>query len=309
MYQKTLRSSVEFAGIGTHTGEYCSVKILPAKKGYGIKFFLASDEDCKKPIIASPKSVSSTLCSTSISNEYGDTIQTVEHLMSALGGLGIFNAKIIVYGREIPILDGSAKMIIDLIKSVGIKKYRTPSDVLLIKKEICIGDDKKYLKVQPYKRLAIDIELSICRDNNFSIDQNLRMNIVPELFESDIAYARTFGFFGDMAKLQSMNLIKGTSLENSIVIGADGAILNDSGLRDENEFVRHKALDLIGDISMVGMPIMGMISGNGVGHTFNNQLMLNVLSDQENYEIISSEVESVEEIKIPQAAKLSQNYI
>lgn len=309
MYQKTLRGPVEFDGIGTHTGEYCSVKILPAKKGYGIKFFLALDEDFKKPIIASPNSVSSTLCSTSISNEYGDTIQTVEHLMSALGGLGIFNAKIIVYGREIPILDGSAKMIIDLIKSVGIKKYRTLSNVLVIKKEICVGDDKKFLKVKPYSRLAIDIELSISRDNNFSIDQSLCMNIIPELFENDISYARTFGFFGDMAKLQAMNLIKGTSLENSIVIGADGAILNDSGLRDENEFVRHKALDLIGDISMLGMPIIGMISGNGVGHTFNNQLMLNVLSDQENYEIITSEIERSEGIKIPQAAKLRENYI
>lgn len=290
MYQKTLRGAVEFDGIGTHSGEYCSVKILPATSDCGIEFLLQCSDSSEAPIRASFSNVSSTVCSTTISNKKGDSVSTVEHLMAALVSFGVFNARIIVTNHEIPILDGSSKQIVEAIRSVGVKNLRKAQKFLRIDNEVEVSDGKRCLRVSPADSLQVDVSVALSRDQSvWSIEQNLYASITENFFADNIAHARTFGFFGDMAKLRSMNLIKGTSLENTVVIGVDGGILNEEGLRDEREFIKHKVIDLLGDLGTVGMPVIGKISGDGISHTLNNMLVKEVMSDASNYSVVYEE--------------------
>lgn len=287
-YQRTLNKSIEFSGIGTHNGEYCSVTIMPAPANYGIKFFLKKEDNSySNPINASIDSVSSTLCSTTITNEFGDSVSTIEHLMATLGALQIFNAKIILSNKEFPILDGSAKCIVEKIQSVGIRNLRRLQRCLVVNDIVNISENDRSLTLEPANNLQFDISISMSWDKKvWSKNQSFYTAINEEVFIQDIAYARTFGFFSDMAKLQAMNLIKGTSLENAVIIGVDGAILNEEGLRHKHEFIKHKAIDLLGDISLVGMPIIAKISGNGVSHTMNNNLLKKLLSSKA-YKIVT----------------------
>lgn len=287
-YQRTLNKPIEFSGIGTHNGEYCSVTIMPAPANYGIKFFLKKEDDSySNPINASIDTVSSTLCSTTIANEFGDSVATIEHLMATLAAFQIFNVKIILSNKEFPILDGSAKYIVEKIQSVGVRNLKRLQKCLVVNDIVNISENDRSLTLHPANNLQFDISISMSWDKKvWSKKQSFYTAINEKIFIQDIAYARTFGFFSDMPKLQAMNLIKGTSLENAVIIGVDGAILNEEGLRHEHEFIKHKAIDLLGDISLIGMPIVAKISGNGVSHTMNNKLLKKLLSSKA-YKIVT----------------------
>lgn len=277
---------MEFQGIGTHSGEHCFVTISPAKSDYGIRFFLDSDVEECRPILASVDSVSSTMCATELSNEHGDRVRTVEHLMAAFAGLGIFNAKVVVSASELPIMDGSAKPFVEAFLSVGVKKLPALQRVCVITDSVGVkGNGDTGLFIEPAHNLQFNISMSMSWDKNlWSKDQSLYHTITGDFFIQNIAYARTFGFFSDMTKLRGLGLIRGTSLENAVVIGVDGSVLNHDGLRDEQEFIRHKALDLLGDMALFGMPIIGKISGQ-VSHTMNNNLLKKIRSSGKNYVI------------------------
>ena len=282
--QKTIKNEISFSGIGLHSGKKSQVIIKPGEVNSGINFLRTDVSDIKKNtlIMALWHNVSSTTLSTTISN--GDvSVSTIEHLMSALSGMHIDNALILIDGPEIPIMDGSSKIFVELFENAGILKQEEYRKILKVKKDVEVSNGDSFVKISPSDYFSIDFEIFF--DSHLINKQSCQLQLINGNYKTDIASARTFGFEKDVQGLREQGYALGGSLENAVVVG-DNKVLNKDGLRFKDEFVRHKILDSIGDLYLSGYPVQGYFSGKKSGHYLNNQLLSKLLSDHTNFEII-----------------------
>jgi len=280
--QKTLNETIIFDGVGLHSGERAHVEIKPAKPNTGI-VFKRTDIKNNNLIIPGVFNVSNTAYCTTISNDSGIIVSTIEHLMGALFGMGIDNAMIEINSEEVPILDGSAKEYVNEINRVGIKTSEAPIKIIKIEKKINFKDGEKTISIEPNK-ISLDIDFEIKYDNSLIKTQR---NLV-KVYEDDLTEiynSRTFCLFEDIEKLKKMNLAKGGTLENAIVVKGE-KILNENGLRNKKEFVNHKILDCMGDLYLSGYKIIGKLICSQGGHKLTNQLLRRVFEDNANFSIV-----------------------
>ena len=280
--QKTIKKSIHFSGIGLHSGKKVNLDIHPAAPNTGI-VFKRTDIKNNNIILPNVFNVSNASFCTTIKNESGLSVSTIEHLMGAFYGVGIDNALVEINNQEVPILDGSAKIFVEKILSAGIKTSDLPIKIIKIEKNISFSIDKKRISIKPSK-LSLDIDFEIKYQN--PLIRNQRNNI--DVFKSelvDIFNSRTFCLFEDIEKLRAINLGLGGSLENAIVV-KDDQILNDEKLRNDKEFVNHKILDCMGDLYLSGYRIIGSIKCSQGGHNLTNQLLRKVFSSDENFSIL-----------------------
>ena len=280
--QKTISKKISFQGIGVHTGKKVNLSILPSLPNSGI-VFKRVDLKTKNIIHSNYANVVNTTLCTTISNEFGTKVSTIEHLMGALYGVGIDNALIEVDSQEVPILDGSAKLFVSKINNVGIKLSDQPIKIIKINKKIQIKEGNKFITIDK-SNISGDIEFEIKYKNKIIGVQKNKVNIFEDSLD-DIYNSRTFCLFEDIEKLKQLNLGKGGSLENAIVI-KDNDILNISGLRNKLEFVNHKILDCMGDLFLSGYKIIGSIKCSQGGHKLTNQLLIEIFKNQNNYSLI-----------------------
>ena len=280
--QKTIANSILMNGVGLHSGKKVSMKILPAEPNTGI-VFKRTDVKKNNIIIPSVFNVTNTVLCTTISNEVGVKVYTIEHLMGALFGKGVDNAIIEIDNEEVPILDGSAKVFISEIEKSGVKTSNTPIKVIKIEKKVSYKEDSKKISIEPTK-ISSDIDFEIKYENSLIGTQRNIINIFEDDL-TDIYNSRTFCLYEDVEKLKKMGLAQGGSLENALVV-KDDKILNKEGLRNSKEFVNHKILDCMGDLYLLGYRILGKIVCTQGGHKLTNHLLREVLQDNNNFSII-----------------------
>jgi len=278
MKQRTIQKPIEVVGIGLHKGIPVKLKLEPLEENNGIVFY-RSDKGISIPL--KPENVVDTKMATVIGKE-GAVISTIEHLMSAVYSFGIDNLRIIVDNDEVPILDGSAIGFVMMLKEVGIKELNAPKKFIKITKAVEIIDGKKFAKLSPSKNISFDFEINF--DHPLIKKQKYNFKFSTKNYIEEIARARTFGFLKEVQYLRSIGLALGGSLENAIVLD-DKGILNDE-LRFPDEFVRHKILDAIGDMSLMGANFIGSYEAFASGHHLNHLLTLKVF-EEEAYEIVT----------------------
>jgi UDP-3-O-[3-hydroxymyristoyl] N-acetylglucosamine deacetylase len=278
--QRTLKQEVSFEGIGLHTGRNTKVCLKPAPRDTGI-LFIRSDKNLA--IKASIGSVTDTAFATTIGFN-GAKIRTVEHMLAALAGLGIDNAFIEVNGSEIPILDGSSIDLTSMILNSGIAKQSKKRPYIRITSPIVLTDGHAEIAAFPYNGRRITYRIHFT--HNLLGEQKLSLDLNEESFTMEIAPARTFGFLKDVEYLKANGFARGGSFDNAIILGETG-VLNSTGLRFKDEFVRHKILDLIGDLSLSGFPIQGHIIANKSGHTTNLKFLKKLFSNPEYWELVT----------------------
>jgi len=287
--QKTINKDITFKGVGLHGGLEVTMTLKPAVPNSGIIF---KRTDLKKNNIIIPNifNVSSAVFCTTISNEDGVSVSTLEHLMGALFGLGIDNALIEIDNYEVPILDGSAKIFVEEILKVGIKISSVPIKVIKIEKKIQFIDGNKKISIEPSK-VSLDIDFELKYENALIGEQRNLIKVYDSDL-SDIYNSRTFCLYEDIEKLKEMGLAKGGNLENAIVV-KDNKVLNEGGLRNEKEFVNHKILDCMGDLYLAGYKIIGKIVCSQGGHKLTNQLLREVFKNDENFSLIEIKEKSL----------------
>jgi UDP-3-O-[3-hydroxymyristoyl] N-acetylglucosamine deacetylase len=280
--QKTINKNITLNGVGLHSGLEANLIIRPAEPNTGI-VFKRIDVRENNIIIPNIFNVSSAVFCTTISNAYGISVSTIEHLMGALYGMGIDNVLIEIDNQEVPILDGSAKLFVEAISKVGIKNSNSPIKVIKIEKKIEFIDGKKTISIEPSK-ISLDIDFELKYENDLIGNQRNTIKV----YESDLTEiynSRTFCLFEDVEKLKEMGLAKGGSLENAIVVKGK-EVLNDKGLRNKNEFVNHKILDCMGDLYLTGYKIIGKVICSQGGHKLTNQLLRKVFQNDENFSLL-----------------------
>ena len=280
--QSTIAKKVSFSGVGIHTGRYVHVNILPASPNSGI-IFKRIDLKQNNVVIPNFANVSEATLCTTVSNQFGVKVSTIEHLMAAFFGLGVDNAIVELDGQELPILDGSAKDFVKILKDTGLKISDVPIKLIKIDKNIEIVEGNKSISLDK-SNTTLEIEFEINYENQIINHQNNKVNVFEDNLE-DIYNSRTFCLFEDIEKLKKLGLGKGGSLNNAIVVKGD-KILNPSGLRNENEFVNHKILDCMGDLYLVGYRLIGSLRCRNGGHSLTNQLLRKVFSDNKNYSLL-----------------------
>ena len=280
--QKTIKNSILIEGVGLHTGNQVSMKINPAEPNTGI-VFKRTDLKNNNYIIPGIFNVSDTSFCTTVANEFGAKVSTIEHLMAALFGLGVDNALIEIDSQEVPILDGSAKDFVEKIKLSGIRSSDIPIKIIKIEKKVFVKDGNKTMSIEPNK-ISLDIDFEIKYKNKLIGNQRNLVNVY-EADLSEIFNSRTFCVYEDIKKLKKMNLAKGGSLENALVVN-ENKVLNNGGLRNNKEFVNHKILDCIGDLYLSGYKIIGKIVCSQGGHKLTNQLLREVFLNKENFTIV-----------------------
>ena len=280
--QKTIKRKIHIEGIGLHCGKKVSLNIYPANPNTGIIF---KRVDIKNNNIILPNifNVSNASFCTTITNENGVSVSTIEHLMGAFYGIGIDNALVEINNQEVPILDGSAKIFVEEIIKAGIQTSDTPIKIIKIEKDIKFSSDNKTISIKPSK-LSLDIDFEIKYKNPLIKNQRNIIDVYKDDL-SNIFNSRTFCLYEDIEKLRSLNLGLGGSLDNAIVV-KDNQILNEEKLRNEKEFVNHKILDCMGDLFLSGYRIVGSIKCSQGGHKLTNQLLRKVFSVDENFSII-----------------------
>ena len=280
--QKTIKNNVYFSGIALHSGLSVNVCIKPAEPNFGIVF---KRVDLKENNVVYPNfmNVSNTSLNTTVENEFGAKVSTIEHLMGALFGLGIDNAIIEIDNEEVPILDGSAKNFIEKIISAGIQISEAPIKIIKINKEIEYSDGERFISIKP-STLSLDINFELRYNNKIIGNQKNKVKVYEDDL-TDVYNSRTYCLFEDIELIKKNGLAKGGSLENAIVV-KDQEILNPGGLRNEKEFVNHKILDCIGDLYTSGYRIVASIECSQGGHYLTNQLLRKVFQNKENFSIL-----------------------
>jgi len=290
MYQTTIIKPVELVGIGLHKGSPVTLRLEPLESNSGILFY-RSDVDVAIPLI--PANVVDTKMATVIGKD-GYLISTIEHMLSAVYAYGIDNLKVIVNADEIPVMDGSSASFCMLLDEAGIKQLDIPKKVIRIKKEIEIKEGDKYVKLSPSKDLRYGFTIKF--PHPVINKQEYVLEFTKESYKKEISRARTFGFLHEVQYLRSKGLALGGSLENAVVLD-DKKILNPEGLRFSDEFVRHKILDAIGDMSLIGMNFIGNYEALAGSHDLNHKLTLELLKDSHNYEVIELVGEKTKELE------------
>jgi len=280
--QKTIQNKISFKGIGLHSGVNVNVSIKPAKPNFGIVF---KRVDLKNNNLIYPNfaNVSNTSLNTTIENEFGAKVSTIEHLMGALFGLSIDNALIEIDNEEVPILDGSAKEFINKILSSGIEVSDVPIKVIKINKKIEYKEGDRFIAIQP-STLSLDIDFELKYKNEVIGNQRNKVKVYEDDL-SEVYNSRTFCLYEDIEFIKKNGLAKGGSLDNAVVV-KDNEILNPEGLRNKKEFVNHKILDCIGDLYTSGYRMIASITCSQGGHYLTNQLLRKVFQDKQNFSIL-----------------------
>ena len=280
--QKTVKKDVTFSGVGLHSGKIADLIIKPAAPNTGI-IFKRTDLIKENLIYPNFENVCNTSLNTTISNEFGVKVSTIEHLMGALFGLGIDNALIEINNEEVPILDGSARNFIQKIVSAGIKVSSAPIKLIKINKKIEFKDGTRFISIEPSK-LSLDIDFELKYKNTVIGNQRNKINLYEDDLD-DIFNSRTFCLYEDIEAIKKSGLAKGGSLDNAIVV-KDKEILNEENLRNTKEFVNHKILDCVGDLYTCGYRMIASIVCSQGGHFLTNQLLRKVFQNKENFSII-----------------------
>ncbi len=289
--QRTLKNTIRATGIGLHTGEKIYLTLCPAPVDTGI-VFRRVDLDEPVEIAARPENVGSTTLSTTLMKD-GIQISTVEHLLSALAGLGIDNAYVDLSAAEVPIMDGSAGPFVFLIQSAGIAEQNAAKQFIRIKRSVVVEDGDKWVRFDPFDGFKVSFTIDFNHPAIKSRSQQVVMDFSTTSFVKEVSRARTFGFMSELEYLQQKNLALGGSPDNAIVLD-DYRILNEDGLRYDDEFVKHKILDAIGDLYLMGHSLIGAYSAFKSGHALNNRLLRALLADQSAWELVTfSEPEEV----------------
>ena len=280
--QKTINKKISFCGVGLHSGKKVQINLLPSEPNTGI-IFRRIDLSKNNEIIPLYNNVIETTLCTTLSNEHGIKVSTVEHLMGALYGLGIDNLVVEINSQELPILDGSAKLFVEKILSAGIKSSNAPIKLIKINKKVSYAEGTKSISLN-LSNVSSEIDFQINYKNNVIKTQRNKVNIfndeLKEIFES-----RTFCLYEDVEKLRSLGLAQGGNLDNAIVVG-EKEILNKDGLRNQNEFVNHKILDCMGDLYLSGYRIIGSLITSEGGHGLTNNILRKLFSDKNNFSVI-----------------------
>ncbi len=280
--QKTIKNNVSFSGVALHSGLNVKMCVKPAEPNFGIVF---KRTDIKNNNLVYPNflNVSNTSLNTTVENEYGVKVSTIEHLMGALFGLGIDNALIEIDNEEVPILDGSAKEFIEKIISCGLQVSSSPIKIIKINNEVTFSDGERTISLKP-STLSLDIDFELKYENKIIGNQRNKVKVYEDDL-TDIYNSRTFCLFEDIEKIKKIGLAKGGSLDNAVVV-KNNEILNPDGLRNKKEFVNHKILDCIGDLYTSGYRIVGSVKCSRGGHYLTNQLLRKVFQNRANFSIL-----------------------
>ncbi len=292
--QNTLSHRVSCVGVALHTGQKIAMTLHPAPENTGIVFQRADLKDQPNIIPACYKNVTNTMLGTTITNAAGVSVSTIEHLMAALWGCGIDNARIELDGAEVPIMDGSSEPFVFLIECAGKTEQNAPRKMIEVLKTVEVVEGDKRASIAPAAHFGVDLEISFA--SGVIAKQNCTFSVEDSSFKTDLSRARTFGFEHEVEKMRSMGLALGGSLDNAIVVSGD-TVLNKEGLRYKDEFVRHKVLDCIGDFYLAGGQLVGQVSAARTGHGLNNKLLHKLFSTEGAWRI--REYGKVVELDIP----------
>ena len=280
--QKTVKNPVNFSGIGLHSGKISNISIKPSEPNSGI-IFKRTDLKINNIVLPNFSNVNNTVLNTTISNEYGVKVSTIEHLMGALFGLGVDNVLIEIDSEEVPILDGSAKEFIEKILLSGLEKSEAPIKIIKINKKVIYRDNERFISIEPSK-LSLEIDFELKYENPIIGSQKNKVNIYEDDL-NDIFNSRTFCLYEDVEKIRKKGLAKGGNLDNAVVV-KDDKVLNKDGLRNSLEFVNHKILDCVGDLYTSGYRMVASIKCSQGGHFMTNQLLKKVFENKDNFSII-----------------------
>lgn len=284
--QRTLKNVVRATGIGVHTGKKVYLTLRPAPPNTGV-IFCRTDLDPVVQIPACVNYIGDTRLSTCLKKE-SERIVTVEHLLSALAGIGVDNLYVDLTAPELPIMDGSAGPFIFLIQSAGVEEQNAPKEFIRIKQKVQVDDEDKSIMVEPYNGFKISFGIDFNHPLFNKHNQNATLNFSSTSYVKEVSRARTFGFLSDYEFIRKNNLALGASLDNALVLD-EYKILNQDGLRYPDEFVKHKILDVIGDLYLLGRSLIGSFSGIKSGHTLNSQLLRQLLATRQAWEIVTFE--------------------
>lgn len=282
--EQTLAHAAIIAGTGLHTGEPVRMVVRPAPAGTGVVFVRTDITDRDNRVAAVAHNVTKTQLGTVITNAAGVSVSTIEHIMAALAALSVDNVVIELDGPEVPIMDGSAEPFVQLLDQAGFRPQILPQSVIEILKPVEVVEGDKRAALLPADRFEVRFEIDF--PGTPIGHQAVDLIVTEQSFRDELAAARTFGFLEGVEALRAVGLARGGSLDNAIVIDGD-RIMNEGGLRFENEFARHKALDAIGDLYVLGMPILGRFEGIRAGHGLNNALVRELLSRPDAYRVVS----------------------
>jgi UDP-3-O-[3-hydroxymyristoyl] N-acetylglucosamine deacetylase len=282
--QRTLKNSIRATGIGLHSGKKVYMTLRPAADNSGI-VFRRLDLDPPVDVVADARSVGDTMLGTTLVQD-GVTVATVEHLLAAMAGLGIDNAYVDLSAPEVPIMDGSAAPFVFLLQSAGVVEQSAPKKFIRIKKTVRVEDKDMWAEFRPCKGYRVNLKIDFDHPVFKKHTQTASVDFSTMSFVKQVSRARTFGFLKDIEALRARNLTLGGTLDNAIVLD-DYRVLNEDGLRYEDEFVRHKILDAIGDLYLIGHSLLGEFTGYKSGHGVNNQLVRAVLEDESAWEIVT----------------------
>lgn len=300
--QRTLKNVIRATGVGLHTGEKVYLTLKPAPPDTGI-IFRRVDLEPVVEIRADWENVGDTSLSTCLIKD-GVRVSTVEHLLSAMAGVGIDNAFIEVTAPEVPIMDGSAGPFVFLLQSAGVSEQNRPKRFIRIKKPVCVNVDDKWAKFEPFEGFKVAFSI----DFSHPVIQNRTQESVVDFsstsFVKEVSRARTFGFMKDFEMLRAQNLALGGSVDNAIVVD-DYRILNEDGLRYEDEFVKHKILDAIGDLYLLGYSLIGAFTGHKSGHALNNKLLRELVACKDAWEVVTFEDKALSPISYMAPAAIS----
>jgi UDP-3-O-[3-hydroxymyristoyl] N-acetylglucosamine deacetylase len=282
--QRTLKNVIRATGVGLHTGEKVYLTLRPASIDTGI-IFRRTDLKKSVEIRACPENVSDTRLSTTIENE-GVRVSTVEHLMSAFAGMGIDNAYVELTAPEVPIMDGSAGPFVFLIQSAGISEQSAPKRFIRIKRRLKLSDGDKWAAFEPFEGFKVSFGIDFNHPMFRNTAQKTTVDFSTTSFVKEVSRARTFGFMADLESLRQSGLARGGGVDNAIVLD-DYRVLNEDGLRYEDEFVKHKVLDAIGDLYLLGHPLIGAFSAHKSGHSLNNKLLRRLVARRDAWELMT----------------------
>jgi UDP-3-O-[3-hydroxymyristoyl] N-acetylglucosamine deacetylase len=283
--QTTLASEISLTGTGVHSGAPVSITLCPADGDTGIRFLLSNGDADGTEIAAAPRSVTGVTLCTVLGDGNGASIATVEHLLAALSGLGVDNALIEIDSSEVPIMDGSASRFVEAIDEAGLTELEAPRRFLKVLKRIAVEDAGAFGELTPNNGFHIDVEIDF--DSPLIGSQRIEIDVNPGSFRRELSRARTFGFMKDVERLWAAGLALGASLENTVALG-DDRVINREGLRFTDEFVRHKALDAVGDLALAGAPILGSFRSYRGGHRLNALVLKALFADADAWTMIEA---------------------
>jgi len=278
--QRTLRSAICCSGVGLHSGETVNMTLAPADPDTGVVFRRTDLKNGARDIPARFDAVVDTRLCTTLGNDHGARVATVEHLMAALAGCGVDNAIVEIDAPEVPVMDGSSEPFVFLIECAGVVDQAAARRTLVVRRPVAIEEGEARAALEPSDGFVISLDIDFA--SRAIGRQELHLEVSDLTFKREISRARTFGFLHEVEALRAAGLARGGSLDNAVVVDGD-EVLNEDGLRFEDEFVRHKVLDCIGDMALAGAPIAGRLRGRRTGHGLNNRLLRALFADPDNY--------------------------